>query len=65
MTTNLLFKNMRDFYGVLQCPSCKKVIFTKENPPKEKRIHIVYQCCECLVDLEWLNIETAKVEIEI
>jgi primosomal protein N' len=65
MSTNILFKNMKGFYGVLQCPKCKKVIFIKEPPLKEQRKYFIYKCCECLVDLVWLDVETAKVEIEI
>jgi DNA-directed RNA polymerase subunit RPC12/RpoP len=65
MRTNILFKNMDGFYGVLQCPKCRKVIFLKENPPKDQKKYYIYKCCECLENLEWLDIETAKVEIEI
>jgi len=61
MSTNILYKNMKGLYFVLQCPKCKKVVFLKE-PVKTTEIPM---CCECLVQLKKLDIETAKVEIEL
>jgi len=61
MSINIMFKNMKGFFYVLQCPKCKKIVFLKE-PLEENEIPM---CCECLVKLRKLDIETAKVEIEL
>ena len=59
MTTNIMFKNMKGYYVVYQCPLCEKIVFLKEDPGEP-----VF-CCECNVEMKKLDLETAKVEIQL
>jgi len=65
MGVNILYKNMDSLWGVLQCSRCKKVVFVRNPPAREDRSYNVYKCCECLVDMVWLDVDTAKIEIEV
>jgi len=57
--TNVMFKNMKGFYNVYQCPECLKVVFLTEE------IKEPIFCCECGIELRKLDIKTAKVEIQL
>jgi len=62
---NLVFKNTHGKYTVLRCPVCRKVFFHKYYIPKEERKYHIFKCCECGVQLEYIDIETDKIEIEL
>jgi len=61
--TNLLFKSSEGFYAVLQCPKCKKVIFS--TTVYKRGSGGTYKCCECAEPLTRLDFVTERVEIEL
>jgi len=61
---NLVFKNVEGFTA-LRCPKCGKLYFHKYAIPKEYQKRYVFKCCECGVELEYLDITTDKIEIEL
>ena len=62
--TSLIFKN-ENLYTVLRCPKCKKVVFLKDYITPEERQAMRFRCCECGVELEYLDLETTKVEVQL
>ena len=57
--TNVMFKNMKGYYNVYQCPKCLKVVFLIEE------ISEPIYCCECNEQLKKLDLKTAKVELQL
>jgi phage FluMu protein Com len=62
--TGLMFKSSEGFYAVLQCPRCKKVIFSN-TIYKRGTDGTNYTCCECTEPLTRLDLATERVEIEL
>jgi len=60
----VVFKNVNKF-TILKCPKCGKLYFHKYLIPKDARSYNIFKCCECGVELEYLDITTDKIEIEI
>jgi len=60
--TNLMFKSMKGLYAVLQCPRCKKVLFSVQAYVDRVT---EYRCCEDGEILMRLDIATERVEIEL